>query len=188
MRFAVASLLLSVISFPVLAADTYKVDPVHSSVVFRIGHAGIGVVWGRFNAPAGSFTLDADDPARSSFDVQIPVDSVDTANKQRDEHLKNADFFNAKQFPTIAFKSTAVKKGAAPNTLDVTGDLTLHGVTRSVTVAVELIGKGEFPKGTPRAGIEATFNIKRTDFDMKNMVGPVGDDVRIVVALEGATK
>jgi polyisoprenoid-binding protein YceI len=78
-----------------------------------------------------------------------------------------------------------VKKGSAANTLDVTGDLTLHGVTKSVTIPIELTGKGEFPKGTVRAGIEAVFTIKRTDFGMKNMVGPVADEVRLVVALEG---
>jgi polyisoprenoid-binding protein YceI len=165
-------------------ADAYKVDPVHSAVVFRIQHAGIGYIWGRFNDPAGTFTLDDADPTKSTFNVEVKAESVDTHNEKRDGHLKSPDFFNAKQFPTITFKSTAVKKGDG-NTLLVTGDLTLHGVTKSVTVPVELTGKGEFPAGTPRAGIEATFNIKRTDFEMKTMVGPVGDDVRLVVALEG---
>ncbi len=141
-------------------------------------------MWGRFNDPAGSYTLDSADPTRSTFNVQLQAANVDTHNDKRDAHLKSPDFFNAKQYPTITFKSTAVKQGANANTLDVTGDLTLHGVTKSVTIPVDLTGKGQFPPGTERAGVEATFAIKRTDFDIKNMVGPVGDEVRLVVALE----
>jgi polyisoprenoid-binding protein YceI len=183
------TLFASLIAFTLFAtpalADDYKVDPVHSTVLFRIGHAGVGQFWGRFNDPAGTFTLDEADPAKSSFNIEIKVANVDTHNEQRNGHLKSPDFFNEKQFPTITFKSTSVKKGAAGNTLEVTGDLTIHGVTKSVTAAVELTGKGEFPKGTPRAGVEAVLNIKRTDFEMKNMVGPVGDDVRLVVSMEG---
>jgi polyisoprenoid-binding protein YceI len=169
------------------AGDNYKADPVHSSVVFRIGHVNISYVYGRFNDPTGSFTLDEADPDKSSFNVEIQVASVDTHNDKRDAHLKSPDFFNAKQYPAITFKSTAVKKGAA-NTLDVTGDLTLHGVTRSMTIPVEVTGKGEFPPGQRRAGIEATFTIKRTDFDIKGipaMPTAVGDEVRLMVALEG---
>jgi polyisoprenoid-binding protein YceI len=186
-RFAPLSALFALVlwAVPALAADDYKVDPVHSTVLFRVHHANVGQYWGRFNDPAGTFTLDEADVAKSTFNVEVKVNNVDTHNPQRDGHLKSPDFFNEKQFPTITFKSTAAKKGDAANVLLVTGDLTIHGVTRSVTVPVELTGKGEFPKGTPRAGVEAVFNIKRTEFDMKNMVGPVGDDVRLVVSLEG---
>jgi polyisoprenoid-binding protein YceI len=166
-------------------ADQYAVDPVHSSVLFRIHHAHVGQLWGRINDPAGTFTLDEADPTKSSFDVAVKVDNIDTHNAQRDTHLKSPEFFNEKQFPTITFKSTAVRKGAAANTLEVTGDLTLHGVTKSVTAAVEITGKGPFPPGVQRAGVEAVFTIKRTDFDMKNLVGMVGDEVRLIVGLEG---
>jgi polyisoprenoid-binding protein YceI len=182
--------LLSVAALLVLAgqsraADTYKVDPVHSFAVFRIEHANLGHVWGRINDPGGTFTLDAADPTKSTFNLELQVANVDTHNDKRDAHLKSPDFFNAKQYPTITFKSKSAKAGAAANMLEVTGDLTMHGVTKSVTIPVELAGKGEFPPGTQRAGIEATLTVKRTDFDMKNMVGPVGDEVRLVVALEG---
>ena len=165
--------------------DTYKVDPVHSSTVFRIQHANLGYVWGRINDPGGTFVLDAADPAKSTFNLELQVANVDTHNDKRDAHLKSPDFFNAKQYPTITFKSKSVKAGVAANMLEVTGDLTLHGVTRSVTIPVELTGKGEFPPGSQRAGVEATFTVKRSEFDMKNMVGPVGDEVRLIVALEG---
>jgi polyisoprenoid-binding protein YceI len=182
--------LLSVVALLVLAAqsraaDTYKVDPVHSATMFRIQHANLGYVWGRINDPGGTFLLDAADPTKSVFNLELQVANVDTHNDKRDAHLKSPDFFNAKQYPTITFKSKSAKAGASANMLEVTGDLTMHGVTRSVTIAVELTGKGEFPPGTQRAGVEATFTVKRTDFDMKNMVGPVGDEVRLIVALEG---
>jgi polyisoprenoid-binding protein YceI len=166
------------------AADSYKVDPVHSAAVFRIRHANIGYVWGRFNDPGGTFTLDESDPAKSSFNVEIKVENVDTHNAQRDTHLKSPDFFNARQYPTISFKSTSVKKGEG-NTLQATGALTIHGVTKTVTVPVELTGKGQFPPGTARAGIEATFVVKLADFEIKNMGGMVGEEARVVVAMEG---
>jgi polyisoprenoid-binding protein YceI len=180
--------LVLILTGQALAADEYKVDPMHAMVLFRIQHAGIGYVHGRFNDPSGSFTLDEADPSKSKFNVEVQVANVDTHNDKRDAHLKSPDFFNAKQYPTITFKSTSVKKGASANTLDVTGDLTLHGVTKSVTVPVELTGKGQFPPGAYRAGVETTFTIKRTDYDIKGipaMPTAVGEDVRLTVALEG---
>src|SRR5688572_19498127 len=160
---------------PAFAAETYDADPVHSSSAFRLKHAGTAYFWGRFNEPTGSFTLDEADPTKSKFTVELQVAKVDTANEKRDAHLKSPDFFNAKQYPKITFKSTTVKTGESAEgqgtVLDVTGDLTMHGVTKRITVAVELTGTGEFPAGTKRAGIEATFVVKMTDFDMKAMPG-----------------
>ena len=166
------------------AADNYKADPVHSSVLFRSKHANTGHVWGRFNEFGGTFTLDDADPAKASFNIEVKAASVDTNQAKRDEHLRSPDFLNAKQYPTITFKSTAAKKGAADKTLEVTGDLTLHGVTKPVTATIELIGKGEFPPGTQRAGFEATFAVKKSEFGFKNMPG-VDDEIRLVVAIEG---
>lgn len=170
---------------PARAADTYKADPVHSFTLFRAHHAGAGYVWGRFNDPAGTFALDDADPAKSTFTVEIPVANVDTHNAQRDGHLKSPDFFNAKQYPTITFKSTAVKKGDSPNTVSVTGNLTMHGVTKPITVPVELTGKGQFPPGVQRAGVEATFVVKMSEFQIKGLPGVVSDEIKVVVALEG---
>jgi polyisoprenoid-binding protein YceI len=167
------------------AADAYKVDPVHSSVVFRVTHAGIGAVYGRFNDFTGTVAPDDADPSRSAFAFEIQVNGVDTHQEKRDAHLKSPDFFNAKQYPTITFKSTAVKKSAdKPNTLDVTGDLTLHGTTKSVTIPVELLGKGQL-MGQSRVGVEAIFTVKMSDFGFKGNPG-VGDEVKLFVALEGA--
>jgi polyisoprenoid-binding protein YceI len=174
--------LVVALGLPALAADNYKVDPVHSSVVFRIKHANTAYVWGRFNDPAGSFTLDEADPSKSTFAIELQAAKVDTANAQRDNHLRSPDFFNAKQYPAITFKSTSVKK-LEDNKLEVTGDLTMHGQTKPTTAVVEITGKGEFPPGKHRAGVEATLNVKRSDFGMKAMPG-LSDDVRIIASLE----
>jgi polyisoprenoid-binding protein YceI len=168
------------------AADMYAVDTVHSSIVFRVKHMNTAYFWGRFNNLAGSFSLDEANPAASQFEFQVKVDSVDTGNTKRDTHLKSPDFFNAVQFPVIAFTSQTVKKTASG--YDVIGELTLHGVTKPVSVQVIPTGNGKGPSGRPIAGLEATLNFKRSDFGMTNMVGPVGDDVLVNVGVEGSRK
>jgi polyisoprenoid-binding protein YceI len=173
-----------VLAAQVRAAETYRVDPVHSSAVFRIKHANVAPFWGRFNDPTGTFVLDESDPSRSSFTIEIAVDKVNTGNAQRDNHLKSPDFFNARQYPRISFKSTAVKKAEGENMLEVSGELTLHGVTKPITATVELTGKGDF-RGKPVAGVEATFTVKMSDFEIKGMPGMLSDEVKVIVALEG---
>ncbi len=168
------------------AADAYKIDKVHSSIMFRIKHGDFGYVYGRFNDLGGNFTLDETNPANSTLEVEIKADSVDTNNADRDKHLKGADFFNAKEFPKITFKSKQVKALDNKN-YEVTGDLTLHGVTKSVTAKVEFVGKGKDFKGTQRAGLETIFVIKRSDFgmDFGIKMNALGDEVRIALAVEG---
>jgi polyisoprenoid-binding protein YceI len=185
LRLVFLSLALSIAAAAARAGDTYKVDPIHSSAVFRAHHANAGYVWGRFNDPSGTFVLDDADPTKSKLEGEIKVDNVDTHNDQRDTHLKSPTFFDAQKYPSITFKSTSVKKGNAPNILQVTGDLTLHGVTKSITVPIELTGKGQFPPGTQRAGIEATFAVKLSDYQIVGLPGAVGDEIKIVVAMEG---
>ncbi len=175
---------LSFLVVPLVAkeADTYKVDTVHSSIVFRVKHMNTSYAWGRFNDFTGTFAMEGDTP--SAFDFTVKAASVDTANEKRDTHLKGADFFNARQFPTMTFKSKDVRK--AGNAYDVTGDLTLHGVTKSVTAKVEVTGTGKGPTGGTIAGFEATLEIKRTDFGMSyGAPNMLGDDVRIIVSVEG---
>lgn len=169
---------------PPETTGTYDVDAVHSSVVFRIKHLNAAYFYGRFNEIAGTFVLDDADPARGSFDVQVKVASVDTANADRDKHLKSPDFFDAEQFPLITFKSRSVKK-AGETTLEVAGDLTLHGVTRPLTVKIERTGSGTGMRGEFRGGWETVFEIKRSDFGMTKLIGPVGDEVRLIVSVEG---
>ena len=169
------------------AAETYAVDPVHSSISFGISHAGISDIHSRFNDFSGKFVIDKDDPSKSTFALDIKVASVDTNNAKRDEHLRAPDYFNAKQFPTLSFKSTKVK--ATDAGYEVTGDLTLHGVTKPVTLTLKGGHKVvEFPKGTPRIGVTSSVTIKRSEFDMKTELGALGDDVHIIVGLEAEKK
>ena len=169
-----------------LAADTYKIDPVHSTAIFRISHLGSSFVYGRFDDVEGTFTVDEQKPDDVMFDVSIKAASVDTNSAARDKHLKSADFFSVNEFPALTFKSTSVK-AEGDKKYDVTGDLTIHGVTKSVTATVDFVGTadGTQMKMGFRAGYKAHMTIKRSDFGMDKLVGPVGDEVRLTVSLEG---
>jgi polyisoprenoid-binding protein YceI len=169
------------------AAETYAADTTHSSVVYRVKHMNTSFAWGRFNDIKGAFTLDESNPAEGRFEFQVKADSIDTAEPKRDQHLKSPDFFNAVQFPAITFKSQSITKSANGG-YEVTGDLTLHGVTKPITLKVLQTGAGKDMRGTPIAGIETSFNIKRSDFGMSKMIPAVGDDVWVNVSIEGTRK
>jgi polyisoprenoid-binding protein YceI len=166
------------------AAETYKVDPVHSAVIFRIKHLNVSYSYGRFNDPQGTFVFDDDEPASCSFDIKVRTRDVDTNNAERDKHLRGEVFFDVKQFPYITFKSTQVTK-SGEDTYKVAGDMTFHGVTRPITVEVQRTGAGPDPWGTYRSGFETVFTIKRSDFGMDAMLETLGDEVRLFVSLEG---
>jgi len=170
----------------VCAADRFAVEPAHTGVGFRVSHLGLSWTLGRFNEVSGDFTIDTADPSKSSFNLTIKVDSIDTGNKQRDAHLRAPDFFDDKQFPLITFKSTAVKKTA--DGFEVTGDMTMHGVTKSIAFPLKGGRVAEFPKGTQRTGYSTELTLKRTDFGMKNMTEFVGDEVYVIVSFEGVKK
>jgi polyisoprenoid-binding protein YceI len=184
-RSAVALSVLACLAFiaPVRAADNYKVDPVHSSVIFRIQHAGVSYFYGRFNEKEGTITVDEADPTKDSFDVSIKVDSFDSANPARDKHVKSADFFSAQEFPTIQFKSKSVKP-AGDKKFDVTGDLTLHGTTKEITVTLEQTGNADVPRMGHRIGFEGSFTIKRSDYGMNKMLDLLGDEIKLMISLE----
>src|SRR5215469_13154853 len=117
------SIVLSILAFAgatVAPADSFKIDPVHSAILFEIGHFGVGHIYGRFDAFNGTFTLDQSDPSKDAVSVEIKTDSVDTNAPDRDKHIKSPDFFNASQFPSATFKSTSVKKVDDKN-YEVTG-------------------------------------------------------------------
>ncbi len=167
------------------AADTYTVDPVHSSISFMISHAKISNIHGRFNDFSGKITIDTADPAKSSFAISIPIESIDTNNVKRDEHLRAPDYFNVKQFPNMTFQSTKVK--AVDGGFEVTGDLTLHGVTKPISLKLKGGDKVvEFPKGTKRIGLVSTFAIVRSDFGVNTELGALGDEIPISVGIEAA--
>jgi polyisoprenoid-binding protein YceI len=166
-------------------ADDYKVDPVHSSVIFRIKHANVSFFYGRFNDKQGTVTVDESDPSKDSFDISIKTESFDSNNPARDKHVKSADFFSAQEFPTIHFKSTSVKP-VGDNKLEVTGDLTLHGTTKPITVTMDRIGTADVPRMGRRTGFETTFTIKRSDYGMNKMLDVLGDEVTLMVGIEAA--
>src|SRR5262249_18361904 len=166
----------------------WEIDPVHSRGLFRVQHAGAGMFWGRFNDVTGTITCDNGKPEGAAFDVKIKVDSIDTGVEKLDNHLKSADFFNAASNGMLTFKSTSVKKGSRDKTLEVSGDLTMNGVTKPVTATVEWTGTSDMMGH--RSGYEATLNVKRSDWKINYGVdkGAVGDDVRLIVTMEGVGK
>lgn len=168
------------------ASETYQIDNVHSDVIFEIGHLGVSSSFGRFNDISGEIHVDTEDAAETSIQIQIKSESVDTNSADRDKHLRSPDFFNVKQFPLIEFQSKSTKvKG---DKLEVTGDLTLLGVTKPVTVEVRKIGEGKDPWGGYRAGWLSEFKIKRSDYGMKFLLEGLSDEVEITVALEAVRK
>lgn len=165
------------------AAETYKIDPVHSSVLFSIKHLGVTDFYAGFNEITGTVTFDSADPSKSSVELTVPVESLDSRNPKRDQHLKSPDFFNAKQFPALTFKSTKVE--GSGDVYRVSGNFTLHGVTKPLTVEFKRGPEGKGAEGEIRGGGETRFTIKRSDYGMTFMAGALGDDVNIVVSLEG---
>jgi polyisoprenoid-binding protein YceI len=164
-------------------ADKYTIDPAHADVSFKIGHLGLSRIMGRFNEISGTFTIDPSNPAGSNFNVTIPVKSIDTNQKQRDQHLLTPDFFDEASFPTMTFVSSEVRP--VDGGLEVSGNITLHGVTRPLKVVLKGGGSAEFPPGVQRTGYTTDFVIKRSDFGMTNFAGVVGDEVAISISFEG---
>ena len=169
-----------------VAADEYAFDPVHSSVSFKARHLDISWIHGRFNEVGGKFALDRQDPSRSTFELSIKADSIDTGIKARDEHLRQPDYFDTKQFPSIDFKSTSVK--AVEGGYEVVGDFTMHGKTKKVTVLLQGGKEIEF-KGTKRVGFATDLSLKRSDFGFDpNNIGLIGDAALIYIDFEGTRK
>jgi polyisoprenoid-binding protein YceI len=179
----ILAITLGSLGMAVHAADTFKIDPVHSSVVFSVMYLGVSNFYGRFNDVSGTFVLDKADPSKSSVELTIPVESVDTHNEKRDQVLRSPDFFNAKQFPVMAFKSKQVESSG--DTYKVTGDFALHGVTKPLTLEIKKGGEGKGMEGEIRGGGETHFTIKRSDYGMNFMQGQLGDEINIVVSLNG---
>lgn len=169
---------------PPSASGTYKLDPVHSSNVFRIKHLNVANFYGRFNEMSGSFTLDEAAPEKSRFEVTIKTASVDTNNADRDKHVRSPELFDVEKYPEMTFRSKSVKP-AGENALDVSGELTFRGVTKPLDVKIERTGSGPGMRGEFRTGFETTFTIKRSDFGMTALLPGLGDEVRITVSVEG---
>lgn len=163
------------------AAESYNVDAVHTSVYFKIMHLDIAPMYGRFNEIEGKYTL-GDSP---SFRFTVPATSVDTNNQARDNHLRSADFFNVAEFPTITFESTAAEPLEEAEGYRLTGNLTLHSETRQITVDLVKTGEGSGMQGEHRTGFHTTFTINRADFGMNELLNAVGDEVTLMISIEG---
>ena len=184
-RLLVCVVVLAVSAGPAVA-DDYTVDGMHTSVSFKASHLGLSWTHGRFNDVSGNFQIDPADASKSSFSLTIKAESIDTSNAKRDEHLRSPDFFNVKQFPTLTFQTTEVKP--IKDGYQVSGNLTLHGVTK--VVSFPLVGgrKAEFPKGVQRTGFSTELSLKRSDFGMDKMTEAIGDEVFISISFEGTKK
>ncbi|MDP9569024.1 YceI family protein [Kosakonia radicincitans] len=179
---ALASLLFA--SSTAVAAD-YKIDKEgqHAFVNFRIQHLGYSWLYGTFKDFDGTFTFDEANPAADKVNVTINTNSLDTNHAERDKHLRSAEFLNVAKFPQATFSSTEVKKTA--DGLDITGNLTLNGVTKPVVLAAKLIGEGKDPWGGVRAGFEASGKIALKDFNITTDLGPASQDVELIISVEG---
>ncbi len=181
--FFCSRLFLGLLLLPmVVAADSYTIDPAHTYPNFRVDHLGFSTLHGRFGKTSGKLIMDQA-KGTGSVEVIIDVASVDTGFKKRDDHLRSPDFFNAIEFPEIIFKSTRVTfagEGAV-----VSGNLTIKGVTRPVTLEVSRVSCGIHPLNKKQVcGFDATTRFLRSDFGMKYALPAVGDEIRLDIEME----
>jgi polyisoprenoid-binding protein YceI len=168
-----------------MAAD-YAIDKQgqHAFVNFKISHLGYSWLYGTFKDFDGSFSYDAAKPQDSKVNVTLNTTSVDTNHAERDKHLRSDDFLNVGEHPTATFASTAVKS-TGDGTADISGDLTLNGVTKPVVIAATFIGEGNDPWGGYRAGFEGSTTLKLKDFDIQKDLGPASQSVELIISVEG---
>lgn len=168
------------------APVTYKLDPGHTMVLFSWNHFGYSNPTADFGLGDGTVVFDEQNPAKSSVDVTLPLASLDTHVPALDKHLKEADFFDADKYPTVTFKSTKVQP-LGGHKFNVTGDLTVHGVTKTVVLAATLNKVGPHPMSKAQAiGFDATASIKRSDFGVGAYVPKVSDEISIRITTEGS--
>jgi len=167
-------------------ADEYLIDTkgAHAFIQFRIKHLGYSWLLGRFNNFSGSFRYDDKDPAASTVNVVIKTDSIDSNHAERDKHLRGEDFLNVAKYPEARFTSTSFKDNG-DGTAILTGNLTLHGMTRSITIDVKHIGHGPDPWGGYRRGFEGTTTLKLADYGITYNLGPASREVELFLSVEG---
>ena len=186
-RFAVLAASLA-LATPLLAAETYSFDKAHTNVGFQVRHLYTNVS-GKFTDFAGTIQVDRAKPEGSTVEFTIQATSIDTSEQRRDQHLRSADFFDVANHPTITFKSTSIKANGKDSWL-VTGDFTMHGVTKSVVLPVTLLGEGKDPMGNEKMGLETGLTLNRKDYGLNwnralETGGVlVGDEVKVQIAIE----
>lgn len=168
-----------------MAAD-YVIDKQgqHAFVNFKISHLGYSWLWGTFKDFDGTFSFDAAKPEASKVSVTLKTASLDSNHAERDKHLRGEDFLNVAKHPMATFESTSVKS-TGEGTADITGNLTLNGVTKPVVIAAKFLGEGDDPWGGYRAGFEGSTTLKLKDFDIKMDLGPASQTVDLIISVEG---
>lgn len=194
-KFVVTALLVgaastaALVSNPARAAessgDAFTVDPVHSMVVFRVGHMGVSYVYGMIWKPTGSYTLDFENAENSSLKIELHTENIDTGDERRDKHLSSPDFFNSKQYPTLTFEATSFES-IGEGIMTVEGNLTMLGETKPTTATLQFIDEADTRQGH-KSGFECTFTIKRSDFGMTAFLegNGLGDEISLFVTVEG---
>lgn len=171
-----------------IATTTYGIDKAHSEVAFQVRHL-LTKVRGRFSDFSGTIEYDEENPEHSSVNIDIQAASIDTNERDRDAHLRSADFFEVDKFPTLVFRSTGIRR-KGDDRFDVSGQLTIHGVTKPVTFDVTLLGKAKDPWGNERIAFEADGTVNRKDFGLTWNAALetggflVGDEVRISLSVQ----
>ena len=178
-----AMIVMLLVTGSVLAQTTWTVDKSHSKLGFSVPHMMISEVDGTFNSFEAKITASKEDFSDASIELTADVNTIDTNSEGRDKHLKSPDFFDAAQFPTLTFKSTAVKK-TGEKTYKVTGDLTMHGVTKSVELDATLLGATQGRDGKKITGWKVTGTINRIDFKVGTSGPGVGDEVTLTAKTE----
>lgn len=164
---------------PFASAAQYTIDPAHTFINFRVQHLGVSWLHGRFNDVTGTFNYDAKDEASSKVEMNVKTASIDSNHAERDKHLRSDDFLDTDKFPTASFKSSRFDGKS------LTGELTLHGITKTISIDVTKIGEGKDPWGGYRAGFTGTHNLKRSDFGISYNLGPAAEVVEMQFNLEG---
>jgi len=169
-------------------ATDYTIDPAHSHILFTIDHLGFAKIVGLFSDFSGTLSFDSNNVSASKLAVTVKTESLQTQFAARDKDLKGADWFNVTEFPEMTYVGTEfVKKDEHTGT--ITGNLTLHGVTKPVTLNVVLNKVGQNPLDKINsAGFSARGTLKRSDFGMKTFLGPIGDDVDLIIEIEAKQK
>ena len=183
-RVLFSSLLAAAFSVSAMAAQKYDIDTTHTQILFTWNHFGFSNPSATLEKISGDFQFDAADPTKSSISVTLPLEGLHTGVPKLDEHLKSPDFFDAAKFPNITFKSTKVEK-AGPEQLKVSGDLTIHGVTKPVTLAVKVNKIGDNPMvKAASAGFDADITIKRSEFGVDKYIPNVSDDIKVHITFD----
>lgn len=167
-------------SYTASAAD-YVIDSkgMHASIKFRVQHLGYSWLYGQFNEFDGTYSYDKDAPEKTAVAVNIKTSSVDSNHAERDKHLRSDDFLDVEKFPEAKFVSTSYDGSI------LKGDLTLHGVTKPIEIAVEKVGEGDDPWGGYRSGFEGKTSFKMADFGITKDLGPKSTDVEMILSIEG---